>query len=707
MNDHELLFEIGAEEIPAGYIMPALAALRDGLVSKLRDCDLAFAKIRSVATPRRLAVGVNGLIARQPDRVFLVLGPPKKAAFDAVGNPTKAAHGFAATKGVKVEDLQVVQTSKGEYLQARIEQPGRTTPELLAEILPQLIATLPFPKSMRWGTGNIHFARPLRWLLALYADQPLAFSLEGLSAGTQTQGHRFLNPTPFSLKTASFTAYLDALRQAQVLADPKERRDAVTMEIRRAAAEVGGIVLPDDELVETNTNLVEAPFAICGSFSERFLELPREVLITSMREHQKYFALTDQNHKLLPRFVAVNNTRIKDSALGVKGHQRVLRARLEDAFFFFSEDQKRPLTVLAKELRGIIFQAQLGTMADKSARIGELASHLAHEFAPNQVKIMRRAAELCKADLLTLMVREFPSLQGVIGRDYAYRQGESPEVAEALHSHYLPLRAGGQLPKDRIGTLLGIADRLDSLAGCFGIGLKTTGAADPFGLRRQALGLIHLLLGHKIPLPLAAWIDAALKLYGDQLTEKPEKARSRLLGFIRDRFANDLIAQGVPTEAVEAVLSVDFNELNNCRQRIEALVAVSGRPAFSLLAAAFKRVNNIIADANRDNREPSPIDPALLREPAERDLATTLIRVEATAEPLLNRGDYRQALEVILQMKEPVDQFFEQVMVMAEDKGLRRNRLALLTQIASLFHRVGDFSKMYALQKNQKINGQT
>ena len=696
MSGRELLFEIGAEEIPAGYITPALTALRDGLGKGLRELNLSFGEIRSAATPRRLTVAVKELASRQPDRVEEVMGPPKKAAFDGEGNPTKAATGFAAGRGLTVEQLQIRETPKGEYLMAVVEQPGRETAALLNELLPELLLSLPFPKSMHWGAGKIHFARPLRWLLAVYDDTPLNFSLENLKSGDQTMGHRFMAPQ--ALKVHTFDHYLDALRQAGVLADPAERKAAVVAEIERAAAEVGGQILPDPELVETVAHLVEAPFAICGSFDPRFLQLPREVLITSMREHQKYFALTDQEGKLLPRFVAVNNTRVRDPKLGAEGHQRVLRARLEDALFFFNEDQQRPLSQLAKQLDGIIFQAKLGTLAAKCARVGRLVGELAAQFAPAEAATVERAALLCKADLLTGMVGEFPSLQGTIGRDYARRQGETAAVAEAIFSHYLPQRAGDRLPDDQAGALLGIADRLDTLAGCFGIGLKTTGAADPFGLRRQAVGLINLICGHRIAIPLAPWLTRALELYGDRLSEERGPAAARLQEFIRGRFANDLIARGLPGEAVEAVLSVDFSELNDCKARIEALVEVGSQPAFPLLAAAFKRVNNII----KDNRE-SAIDRQLPAEEAEQLLAAALEDCEEEAAPLLAAGDYRRALLVILKMKEPVDRFFEEVMVMAEDQALRRNRLALLTAVARLFLRVGDFSKMYAL-KEQPVN---
>ena len=692
MSTAELLFEIGAEEIPAGYIAPALEALREGLLSGLREQELTFGEVKCAATPRRLAVAVAGLAAQQPDRVEELLGPPKKAAFDAAGQPTKAATGFAAGCGLAVEQLQIRQTPKGEYLLAVMERRGRPTAELLNELLPRLTTSLPFPKSMRWGAGKINFARPLRWLLAIYDGTPLNFSLEQLAADRQTYGHRFLAPQAIPVNT--FAEYLEKLRQAGVEADPQRRRQAVQEAAERAARAAGGRIIADPELLTTVSNLVESPHALCGGFEPRFLDLPREVLITSMREHQKYFAVEDQEGRLLPRFVAVNNTPVKDEQVGVEGHQRVLRARLEDALFFFNEDQQRPLQDLSDQLHGIIFQAKLGTMADKRSRLLKLAGDLAREFAPEQVETVERAARLCKADLLTSMVGEFPTLQGSIGRDYARRQGETDPVAQAIFSHYLPLRAGGELPADPAGLILAVADRLDTLAGCFGIGLKVTGAADPFGLRRQALGLIHLLLGGNIALPLAIWIDRALNLYGDRLTETPATAAARLLEFIRGRFANDFTGRGIAAEAVEAVLSVDFSELNDCRARIEALVALSGRETFTLLAGAFKRVNNIIKD-NRDQR----IEPELLREAAEQELSRALADVAAKAEPLLTAGDYPRALELILGMKEPVDRFFDQVMVMAEEPELRRNRLALLTAVAALFRRVGDFSKMYALQK--------
>jgi len=683
----ELLLEIGTEEIPAGYIMPALDQLANLLAERLQALALPYDTLRTAATPRRLAVSVSGLAECQPDREEEFLGPPKKAAFTQDGRPTQAAIGFARTKGVEVESLQTVTTPKGEYLMVRIARKGRRTEELLAELLPGVITSLNFPKSMRWGAGKISFARPVKWLLAVYGSKTVDFPLDGIRSAGITSGHRFMAREAFP--ASCFAEYLDALRNAQVLADPAERRAAVIAEISRAAKEAGGMVLQDDELVDTVSNLVEQPFAICGTLEERFLALPREVLITSMREHQKYFAVVDETGKLLPHFIAVNNTGTKDARLAADGHQRVIRARLEDAFFFFKEDRRKPLADRVEDLSGVIFQNKLGTMLDKTRRITALAGLLAERLAPKHQEVSRRAALLAKTDLLTDMVGEFPTLQGAIGQDYALLAGEKPEVAAAIREHYLPVRAGGALPETIPGAIVGLADRLDSICGCFGIGQTPTGTADPFGLRRLSLGLIHIIGARNFDLPLGTFIDEALTLYGEKLTvAKPEAGRN-VLEFIKGRFNNDLISQGFAPEAVEAVTSISFDNPLDCKRRIMALTAISSQEAFPILAGAFKRVINII----KDNRE-TMVQPAFFCEAAEEKLHEAYQTVKREAEPLLDCGDYDKAMAVILKMKEPVDAFFEEVMVMAEDEKLRANRLNLLTAIAMLFLRVGDFSKM-------------
>ncbi len=688
----ELLFEIGTEEIPAGYILPAMHQLEKLMEEKLSSLSLSYSSLKALATPRRLVVSVRGLAAQQPDREEEVLGPPKKAAFTQDGQPTQAAIGFARSRGVGVESLQIAQTPKGDYLMVRVAEKGRPTPELLAELLPEIVTGLSFPKSMRWGSGRISFARPIQWLLAVYNGKIVPFVLDQTASGNNTEGHRFMGRGPFS--ASGLADYLETLRRAEVMVDPAERRAAVLAEITRAASEVDGTILPDEELVNTVCNLVEKPFAICGTFEERFLALPREVLITSMREHQKYFAVVDKAGRLMPHFIAVNNTRVKTARLGADGHQRVIRARLEDAFFFFKEDQHKTLAQRVEDLSGVIFQARLGTMLEKTARIKALASLLAEKLSPSHRAQTERAAQLAKADLLTSMVGEFPTLQGVIGKDYALLNGESQEVAEAIREHYLPVRAGGALPESIPGALVGMADRLDSLAGCFGIGQTPTGTTDPFGLRRLALGLLHIIAKTGFSLSLPELIDQALALYGDKLTVPRAEAARNVLEFIKGRFVNDLTSQGIPAEAVEAVTSVSFADPADCRRRIDALLAISGQEAFTQLSAAFKRVINII----KENRE-TTVQESLFQEAAEEELYAAYQSVRRQALPLLEKGGYEEAMAVILLMKEPVDSFFDKVMVMAEDQKVRQNRLNLLTAIAALFLGIGDFSKMYALNQ--------
>jgi len=687
--DQELLLEIGTEEIPAGFIYPALKNLKSLFEERLRLLDLSFRRIETKGTPRRLMVWVEALSDRQPDRRDEVVGPPKAAAFDKNGKPTKAAEGFAKTKGVAVENLQVVTTPKGEYLMAVVEKKGQDTKELLSEMLPAIIKDLPFPKSMRWGTGKIAFARPIQWLLTLYGEETIAFSINDIHTGRTTRGHRFMAGEEIEIR--DYRHYLKALSDHEVMVDPEQRRSEVVRTVREAAAAVGGTVLPDEELVDTVCNLVEKPFPICGTFEERFLALPKEILITSMREHQKYFAVVDDSGKLFSSFIAVNNTGVRDRQLAADGHQRVLRARLEDAFFFFKEDKLHSLEERVQRLGGIVFQRKLGTMLEKTARITSLSGWLAKRLAPENKNAAERAAYLAKADLLTEMVGEFPSLQGTMGREYALLQGESPEVAVAIQEHYMPVRAGEQPPASLTGAIVGLADRMDTLAGCFGIGETPSGTADPFGLRRQTIGLLNIIEAHSLHLSLRALTDKSLSLYGDKLSFAVEEARENIIAFIQGRFANDLIARGIAQGTVEAAVAGNFDDPVDCRQRLDALARISAEESFTLLAGSFKRVKNII----KDNRQ-TAIDPALLQEPAERALHEKFLQVSGEAAPLMQAKQYDQALQLILGMKEAIDDFFDKVMVMAEDEAVRANRLALLTAIARLFLGVGDFSKMSA-----------
>ena len=688
--NHEFLLEIGTEEIPAGYIEPALQFLQAAMGRKLRELSLDFDSIAAAATPRRLTLCVAGLSARQPDRREEVLGPPKKAGFDQDNQPTKAALGFARSRGAAVEDIRIAATPKGEYLMLVLEHKGEKTADILARLLPEFILSIPFPKSMRWGSFRTSFARPIQWLLALYEGSVVDFAINDLSSGNTTRGHRFM--ASGTVAVTDFAQYLAALKERFVVADPRERRQMVASEAARAAAAAGGEIVADSELLDTITNLVEFPVGIRGSFDEKFLALPKEVLITSMRVHQKYFTVANAGGDLLPNFVAVNNTKIEDAAMAAAGHERVLRARLEDALFFFKEDRQRKLADCLHDLAGVVFQAQLGTMLEKTERLEALTAFLGARIAPDLLTTATRAARLAKADLVTSMVGEFPTLQGVMGKYYALHEGETAEVAEAIQQHYLPVRADSALPENLAGALVGIADRLDTIAGCFGIGKVPTGTTDPYGLRRHALALLHIIASRALPLSLSECINEALRLYGDKLTEDRLKTAGAILDFIKGRYMNDLIARGIAQEAVEAVLSTSFDDIADCRKRIDALLSVSTRETFTLLAGAFKRVINIIK-----NHDECTVDPQLLREDAEKQLYAVYVEVKEKVEPLLAARAYEPAMERILDMKEPVDSFFDAVMVMSDDAALRNNRLSLLAAIAQLFLRIGDFSKMYTL----------
>jgi glycyl-tRNA synthetase beta chain len=691
---HEFLLEIGTEEIPAGYIEPALHFMKSSMGRKLQELSLSFDAIITAATPRRLTLCVQGLSACQPDRREEVLGPPKKAAFDSDNKPTKAAIGFAKSRGAALEDIRIASTPKGEYLMLVQEHKGEQTAEILSRLLPEFILSIPFPKSMRWGAFRAGFARPIQWLLALFAGNVVDFSINDLSSGNTTRGHRFMAPQEVAVK--DFADYLAVLRKHYVIADIEQRRGIVDSEVTKAASEAGGQIVADSDLLDTITNLVEFPVGVKGSFDDKFLALPPEVLITSMRVHQKYFTVADPGGNPMPNFVAVNNTKIEDMTMAAAGHERVLRARLEDALFFFKEDKQRKLEEILQDLAGVVFQAQLGSMLEKTERLEKLTAFLCKKNAPDLLATAVRAARLAKADLVTNMVGEFPTLQGVMGKYYALHEGETAEVAEAIQDHYLPVRADSALPENIAGALVGIADRLDTIAGCFGIGKVPTGTTDPYGLRRHALALLHIIAARSLSLSLPECISEALRLYGDKLTEDRQKTAKAMLDFIRGRYMNDLIAKGIAQEAVEAVVSTSFDDIVDCRKRIDALLSISSRETFTLLAGAFKRVINIIKD-----HADCEVSSHLLKEEAERKLYAVYLEVRNQVEPLVREKGYEQALEKILEMKEPVDAFFATVMVMSEDAQLRKNRLSLLAAIAQLFLRIGDFSKMYTLTGNE------
>lgn len=686
----ELLFEIGAEEIPAGYIEPALASMAVRAARKLEELGLAYEGMQTFGTPRRLTLAVRALQDRQQDRRVEYIGPSKAAGMDADGRMSKAATGFARSHGLKAEDLQVVATAKGEYLMAVEDIKGEETRKLLPALLESLIRETVFPKSMRWANTSLTFARPIQWLLALYDGEVLPLAVENIPCGNTSRGHRFHAPEAFAV--SGLDSYLQGLAARFVVADPAQRREqvatAVNSAVQKQVPVAGAQAVLHEGLLATVANLVEYPYPICGRFDEKFLQLPGEALITSMREHQKYFPVVNADGGLLPHFVAVNNTNIADQALAASGHERVLRARLEDGLFFFNEDRKRPLAERCPELDGIVFQQKLGTMRDKMERISELAAHLSRQLAPQEEETVRRAAQLAKADLLTSMVGEFPSLQGIMGRVYAGFDGESEAVALAVEEHYLPLRAGGVVPSSLPGALVGLADRMDTLVGCFAIGEKPTGNKDTFGLRRQALGLINIIRRQGLSVSLRELAQMALAQYTN-LNGVHEHCLEELLTFIRLRFENEQIAEGRPQEVVEAATAARFDDICDCILRIEALLEAQKEENFRILAASFKRIRNIV----KDNKA-TEISSELFTEDAEQALFAALGESQQKSRPFLAAAQYRQALAAMLLIKEPVDRFFDQVMVMADDPQQRQNRLNLLTALMTMILEVADISRI-------------
>lgn len=686
MSAKELFLEIGTEEIPAGFIPRALAEMEAMIGRELTNSRLTFGMVRTLATPRRLALVVKDIPAVQPDAEITATGPSVKAAYDADGKPTKAAEGFAKGQGVEVSELTTVTTEKGEYLAVTKKVTGRPTHELLSEILPKLIADIPFKKSMRWGDLDVRFARPIHWIVALFDGIVVPFSFGTVESGTMSRGHRFMANTTFPVN--SFAHYLEECERHFVIPDPEKRKEIIRRETHRVAKAAGGHLLPDEELLDQIVYLAEYPSAVHGTFSPEFLKVPKEVLITSMRSHQRYFSIVDDNGRLLPGFITINNTLTDDPTVVVKGNERVLRARLSDARFFFEEDQKVKLDDRVEALKKVVYQQKLGTSFEKMERFRTLAQGLAQQLNPGAKEQTARAAWLCKADLVSGMVGEFPEVQGIMGREYALLEGEEPAVASAIAEHYLPTQAGGELPASDTGAFVSIADKLDTVCGCFSVGLIPTGAADPYALRRATIGIIATILDKGYRLSLAALIAQALDLLAAKLTRPKEQVAAEVREFFRGRFVN-LLGNDYPADVIEAAVSAGFDDLVQVRERIAALTGFKAHPDFEPLTVAFKRVGNIIKEGLD-----APVDPALFQDSAENGLYGAFQTVKNSVEKSISDGSWQEALAEIATLRGPVDTFFDKVMVMAEDERVRANRLALLTAIARMFGQVADFSRI-------------
>ena len=689
-----LLFEIGTEELPAGDLDTALEQLHTRIPELLAGLRLEHGAVRVAGTPRRLVVHVEDLAAGQPDLEQVIKGPPADRAYGPGGEPTKAAEGFARSKGVALADLQVREIDGGRYVAAVVRQSGRPALEVLAEALPGLVAGLRFDKSMRWNHSNVAFSRPIRWLLALLGEGPgrqvITFEYAGLHSGDRTRGLRFRQPEEFTVESPA--AYYEFLRSQGILLDIHERQATIREQVGRLAAQAGGSIPDDPALLDEVANLIEAPTALLGSFDAGYLKLPREVLISVMRKHQRYFPVeapagnASGAAALMPHFIAVRNGDDRWLDVVADGNEHVIRARFADANFFVREDLKKPLPEYLPVLATLTFQTRLGSMLDKTHRItalvGELAGMLGLDEAEKQVAL--RAAELCKADLATKMVVEMTSLQGQMGRYYALRSGESEAVAQAILEHYLPRYAGDRSPAGRAGLTVGLADRFDSLAGLFAANLAPSGNKDPFGQRRTALGLVQSLLTWDLDLELQPMLAAAA---GHLPIPASPESQQAVLEFIVERLRNTLLDQGRRYDVVDAVLAVQGTNPARAARAVQQLEAWVSRPDWSGILPAYARCVRI----TRDLGQRLALEPDALVEPAEQELYQALLAAESAPRPA---GSVDGFLTAFLPAIPAVNRFFEAVLVMAEDPRLRQARLALLQRIAGLSAGAADLSRL-------------
>ena len=686
---NNFLLEIGTEEIPAGPLTSAIESLGPSMDRALSAHRLSYqGEIKVVGTPRRLTVFVGNLIDSQPDLRERVVGPPARVAFDHSGAPTKAAQGFARKNGVELSSLrrESIEGRDGDYVVCTRAEAGRPTEELLGEIVTTVVTTMAWPKSMRWGDGR-HFAfvRPIQWLVCLFGEKVIDLTLAGVNSSDRSRGHRFLHPDPFVV-SADFDSYSQALKERFVVVDPATRRQLITTELCRLERESNAVVRQDDELVAEVANLLEYPVGIIGNFDPHYLEVPAPIIVSAMRGHQRYFAMEDSKGNLTNKFATIAGTVTRDKQVVARGNERVLAARLADAKFFFDEDRKTSLDDFGERLHGVVFHKKLSTVGAKVNRIANLAGRFAAHLNIDEA-LAKRATQLCKADLVSKVVYEFPDLQGVMGRHYAIAAGEPEAVAVAIEEHYLPRGAGDTLPETDLGALVGIVDRIDTVVGGFAVGLAPSGSADQFGLRRAGLGLLDILLDRGWNLSLSNLIDsAATELEG--VAEVSQPLRQEILEFFRTRLLG--LLDDYPRDCVEAALAAGYTVVPDAKARAQAVAKLRTRADFEPLASAFKRVANILKGTS------SASEPLVERfvSDDERLLWTAFSDIRGRISEHLSDGDYENALVVLAELKAPVDRFFTNVLVNVEDLDIRDNRLALLSSINATFTRIADFRQL-------------
>jgi glycyl-tRNA synthetase beta chain len=696
MSTRDFLFELGTEELPPKALRDLESALRDHLVGSLAAAGLAHGGIESFAAPRRLALLVRALATEQRRQQIRRRGPPVNAAFDANGAPTRAAIAFAESCGVPVSALERVREGKGEFLYFSGEKPGAGTLSLLPGFVQAALDALPIPKRMRWGAGSAEFVRPVHWVVMLFGGEVVEATLLGVASGRSTRGHRFMAPVPIEL--AAPAEYAEALRtRGKVIADFAARRERIRSEVERRAAALGARAILSDALLDEVTALVEWPVAIEGGFEARFLELPREVLISTLQDHQRYFPLETPEGRLLPTFVTISNLESRDPAQVRAGNERVVRPRLSDAEFFFRQDRRSSLASRAAALDRVTFEAKLGSIGDKSRRIESLSDFIAAQIGAD-VSLAKQCALLAKCDLVSNMVGEFPELQGIMGGYYAAADGLAPELAQGIREHYLPRGAGDALPATRVGLAVALADRLDTLAGIFAIGQRPTGARDPFGLRRAAIGVLRLLIELRVDLDLRSCIDQAVATQPVHSATAADEVHQYILERLRAYYLEGRAGEGTALEftttgeQLDAVLATAPRSPLDLDARLRALAGFLTQPAAAALTAANKRIANILRKSEAGGA--TSVDGTLLRDPAERALAAAVERCRGPVEQALSRRDYAAALAELATLRGDVDAFFDAVMVNDPDPALRANRLALLGELAGLFGRLADLSRL-------------
>jgi glycyl-tRNA synthetase beta chain len=695
----DFLLEIGVEELPARFITLALEQLKAEAEKRLREAGLSFQKVSVFGTPRRLAVLAAALPEKSPDRSETALGPRALDARDEAGQWTTAAIGFAKSLSVGPEQLKTFPSPRGERLGLEKTVKGEPTNPLLARLCPQIISSLRFPKTMTWEESGFSFARPIRWILALYGTRLIRFSLAGIASGQNTYGHLEINPP--KIKVPNPQRYAPLLKNRLVIADPEERRKTLRRILEEAARHVKGHILPSPELFDEVANLVEHPVAVTGSFDAKYLDLPASFLSEVMQKHQKFFPVLkprsnpSQDPELLNHFVAIRNGASEHQQTVREGYERVLAARLADAQFFYNKDRKKRLGEFAAGLSGVGFHEKLGTMADKVKRVEYLAKEISAQLQLNtdiQEKAVR-AAQICKADLLTQIVYELPELQGIAGRIYAEKNNEPKEIAEAIEQHYWPLTTDGPIPQNAVGCVLSLADKIDTLCGDFSVGIIPTGSTDPHGLRKAGTGVIRILLENKWGIGLNQIVQESCSL----IRQNDQNLQKQVLDFLKGRLENWLLSHQYRQDEVAAVLAVDFNDMPDCAARLEALKAIRAEKMdFMALSMAFKRTANILKQAQDKGiwNNGANVNHDLLQENAEKELRKTFINLQPQIETNLKEKAYKSALESMVLLKPYIDTFFEKTMVMTDDPALRTNRLAILNDIFSLFSRIADFRQL-------------